>query len=115
MPANLRCYISGKPITGDFYLVSMQAESDRVFLVLPDFIDRLLDEPAAKVLVTQNSDFKPWDGGYEKQFYDVQLSSGVIIEHCWPNAGVMTPMDGSRSSWTPEDKINVRVSRRQGP
>ena len=31
----MQCYVCGKPLGATFYLVSMQAESDRVFLVAP--------------------------------------------------------------------------------
>lgn len=31
----------------------------------------------------------PWNGDYEKQFYDILTNQGNIIEECWPNAGKM--------------------------
>jgi hypothetical protein len=27
------------------------------------------------------------DFDYEKEFYDIKLEDGTIVEHCWPNAG----------------------------
>lgn len=28
----------------------------------------------------------PFTGQYEKQFYDIKLHDGHVLEHCWPNA-----------------------------
>ena len=37
--------------------------------------------------------WKPFQGEYEKQPYDIMLHDGTIIV-CWPNAGVMHQMMG---------------------
>lgn len=33
------------------------------------------------------SEWKSYNGEYEKEWYDIELESGDIIEQCWPNAG----------------------------
>lgn len=54
------------------------------------------------------NEFKPWDGEYNKQFYDVLLPNGDILKACWPNAGKMVSMDGSGRMWSVDDRIQVR-------
>lgn len=60
-------------------------------------------------------DFVPWDGEYEKVFYDVLLPSGEVVEHCWPNAGKMDELKFPFRRWLVSEHICVRVSRQQGP
>lgn len=31
--------------------------------------------------------FSKYEGGYEKQWYDIYTWNGVTITDCWPNAG----------------------------
>lgn len=57
------------------------------------------------------SDWKPWDGSYEKEWHDVMLPDGEVVEHCWPNAGVMCASDGTGRMWTHHDNIRVRTGR----
>jgi hypothetical protein len=57
--------------------------------------------------------WKPWDGTYEKQFYDVRYDRCKVQLHCWPNAGKMVAMDGSGLEWEREDAVEVRVSEFQ--
>jgi len=52
--------------------------------------------------------FRRWTGAYRKEFYEVRLKSGDIIE-CWPNAGRMVALDGSGREFKPEDKVAVRL------
>ncbi len=59
--------------------------------------------------------FVPWDGDYDKVFYDVLLPDGKTIEHCWPNAGKMCETRSPFRQWLPTDRICVRVSKNQGP
>lgn len=33
------------------------------------------------------SDWKPYEGDYEKEEYDVRLQDNRIVMNCWPNAG----------------------------
>ncbi len=56
------------------------------------------------------SDFVPFDGDYEKEFYDVRLADGEIVLACWPNAGKMCATNGSSRTWTAEDNIEIRIS-----
>ena len=62
---------------------------------------------------TTHKDWVPLVQGfdYDKKFYDVKLSDGTIIEHCWPNAGRFTPMDQTNRSIGPEHNVCVRWSR----
>lgn len=57
--------------------------------------------------------WKPWDGTYEKQFYDVRYDRCKVQLHCWPNAGKMVAVDGSGLKWGREDAVEVRVSEFQ--
>lgn len=57
--------------------------------------------------------WKPWDGTYEKQFYDVRYDRCKVQLHCWPNAGKMIAVDGSGLKWGREDAVEVRVSEFQ--
>jgi hypothetical protein len=61
-------------------------------------------------MISSTDKFKPWDGEYNKQYYDVLLPDGRIIATCWPNAGKMVAMNGSGKMWSVEDKIQVRES-----
>ena len=58
------------------------------------------------------TDFVPWDGEYEKEFYDVLLPSGEVVKHCWPNAGFMNDImgNGPQRQWSPKDGVKVRPS-----
>lgn len=70
---------------------------------LPDFINiqeshvgfGKTQEEAKKNLVKAIYDsvgkdgFAPFEGEYEKRFYDVRLPDGEIVLNCWPNAGFM--------------------------
>lgn len=56
------------------------------------------------------TDFRDWDGQYIKQFYDVLLNDGTLVQHCWPNAGEMVATDGSNRRWSPQDNIQIRRS-----
>lgn len=58
----------------------------------------------------EEQEFAPWDGDYDKRFYDVRLPCGEIIKACWPNAGKMSAYDGSSRSWFAESNIEVRVT-----
>lgn len=49
------------------------------------------------------SQFKPWDGSYEKTHYDVELHTGEVIKACWPNAGTMNATDGTGRRFKQED------------
>lgn len=31
--------------------------------------------------------WQPYNGDYEKRFYDIKTFSGEVFEYCWPNAG----------------------------
>jgi len=50
MKNEFRCYVSGELLEDTFYLVSMQPDTDRVFMVSPASIDRIKDADY-KVLV----------------------------------------------------------------
>lgn len=58
---------------------------------------------------------EPWvdfteDFDYDKVFYDVLLSNGEIVKHCWPNAGRMNAINGDGRKWGGEDGVKVRPS-----
>ena len=55
-----------------------------------------------------------WDGGYEKQSYDVWVKGCDVVVGCWPNAGFMSAVDGTGRKWKPTDVLAVRVSEYQG-
>jgi len=60
-------------------------------------------------------EFKDWDGDYEKEFYDVMLPSGELVQWCWPNTGKMVdihldPGADIQREWTPESGIKVKLS-----
>lgn len=55
-------------------------------------------------------EFVPFDGRYVKAYYDALLPGGEVVEHCWPNAGVMCSCDGSGRVWEP-DECSVRLSK----
>lgn len=61
--------------------------------------------PSPMVWVPLTKDFD-----YEKQFYDVLLPSGVVVKHCWPNAGYLCDINGSGLKFGPEDNIKIRPS-----
>lgn len=56
--------------------------------------------------------FKPFEGEYEKQFYDVRLPSGEIVKNCYPNAGFMNETGGAGRKWG-EGEVEYRVSESQ--
>lgn len=41
-------------------------------------------------------DWIKYDGDYEKEWYDIKLVNGQIIEKCWPNAGNFHAPDGKQ-------------------
>lgn len=48
----LRCYCCGEPITGEIALMTMSpSETDRVFVALPEHIERFDDETTRTMLV----------------------------------------------------------------
>lgn len=55
--------------------------------------------------------FRPFEGDYEKQWYEVRLPDGEILL-CWPNAGKMIAIDGSGGEWSPSDGIEYRETLR---
>lgn len=58
--------------------------------------------------MSEPKDFNPWNGEYDKDFYEVLLPNGDIVLECWPNAGKMFAMDGTGRMWEVKDKIQVR-------
>lgn len=58
--------------------------------------DRGLREGIAAVRRIAESDWQPFTGDYEKQFYEVLLKGeGKILSHMYPNAGQFCAVDGS--------------------
>ncbi len=64
-------------------------------------------------------EFVPFEGDYEKKFYDVRRISRrdkngnpehEIVEHCWPNAGFLNEIKGSQRSWSAESGVEFRMS-----
>lgn len=48
---------------------------------------------------------------YLKEFYDVMLPDGTVLNHFWPNAGKMNAMHGApQKQYTHLDNIKVRLS-----
>ena len=54
--------------------------------------------------------FTPFTGDYDKDFYDVLTPSGKIVEHCWPNAGIMNDTHGTGEKWDEYDDVYIRKS-----
>lgn len=51
---DLRCYCCGKDIGATFSLVTMQAPSDRVFVMLNEHVERIDDDNRTIVQVTRD-------------------------------------------------------------
>lgn len=51
-----------------------------------------------------------YEGKYEKQFYDIELIDGEVIEHLWPNAGYF---HGDGTTVNGDSVKYFRVSKRQ--
>ena len=49
----MRCYVCGKPLDATFYLLSMQEESDRVFVVGSECISRIDSQDMQSCFVTR--------------------------------------------------------------
>lgn len=43
----------------------------------------------------------PFTEEYVKQFYELRLPNGTIIQHLWPNAGKLVAIDGTDRMWLP--------------
>lgn len=54
--------------------------------------------------------FWPWNGDYEKTFYDVLRKTGEPIVNCWPNDGKMMAINGSGSIFTIDDVLGIRIA-----
>jgi len=37
----------------------------------------------------------PYNGDYEKQFYNIRLKDGRVLKCCWPNAGMWFVLNGA--------------------
>ncbi len=59
-------------------------------------------------MATEPEKFKPWDGDYDKQWYDVLLPDGEVVCCCWPNSGKMNETKQPFRAWLPSDHICVR-------
>ena len=62
---------------------------------------------------SSSSEWVPYPGEYEKQFYDIRLKDGRELKTCWPNAGVFHASDGA---YVKESYVtHFRVSEKQLP
>ena len=43
----------------------------------------------------------PFTEDYVKQWYELRLPDGTVIQHLWPNAGKMVATDGTGRMWLP--------------
>lgn len=58
------------------------------------------------------SEWQPFTGNYEKQWYDVLLPDGEVVECCWPNAGHLHEMRGRSRQWDETSGVKFRPSTR---
>ncbi len=54
------------------------------------------------------SEWQIYCGDYEKQFYEVVLTSGRQLKHLWPNAGIFNKVDGSGEIFQGSEVAQVR-------
>lgn len=55
--------------------------------------------------------FTPWDGEYEKEFYDVELHDGEVVAECWPNAGRICETRAPHREFEVKDVKGIRLSK----
>ena len=58
-------------------------------------------------------DWKPYEGDYEKEEYDIRLQDNRIVKNCWPNAGDFHVLLGeTRGETIPGTEVKtIRVSK----
>jgi hypothetical protein len=46
-------------------------------------------------MMVDRGEWRPFDGDYDKRFYDIQLRDGRVFECCWPNANNFHAQNGA--------------------
>lgn len=55
------------------------------------------------------SDWRPFTGDYEKQFYEVKRDGhALVVKHLWPNAGKLFTTDGQGLVFEVSDRVLFR-------